>query len=158
MLDTSTEREWLLEADARQVVNHVQKLRKRAKLQPADPIALLFYVSGGNSTPTTAAAGEQVTKGSNKKGGKQQQAAGAKEGKTADGVTLDETLTLFGDFIHQTLLQPLYCIAKPLQNDLSNLLISESYQVRFYFASYGYLGLFYCTICTTISHNGYITL
>ena len=134
MLDTSTEREWLLEADARQVVNHVQKLRKRAKLQPNVPISVLFLVSGGSSASSGTSAEQSKTGG--KKGGKQQ--SGAKEGRGGDqnantataAAELDETLRKFGGFIHQTLLQPLFRCTNdaPLPKDVG-VLVSDSFQV-----------------------------
>lgn len=125
VLDTSTEREWLLEADARQVVNHVQKLRKRAKLQPSDPITIFFQVSGEISSAQQSQAGDKKQ-------------SGAKEDKTANKTPaaatsgeLEETLTRFGGFIHQTLLQPLFRASKPLPKDFSNVLIRDSFQVSF---------------------------
>jgi len=61
MLDCHVDEELRNEGLAREVINRVQKLRKKANLAPGDPVEIFYAVSAGKSHPDPAAAPSETT-------------------------------------------------------------------------------------------------
>ncbi|XP_050068231.1 isoleucine--tRNA ligase, cytoplasmic [Anopheles maculipalpis] len=55
LLDMTPNEELMREGTAREIINRIQKLKKKAKLIPTDPVLIYYTVSGGDSEVRTVA-------------------------------------------------------------------------------------------------------